>query len=62
MTERMRWLLLTHEGRVMLAGMYLGLGLITVVTYAIYRSPLYAFAQGLVIVGGFLWVRWCIRR
>jgi hypothetical protein len=62
MTERLRWLLLTHEGRVLLAGCYLGLGAVTVLTYAGYRSPAYAAVLGMIIVAGLSWVRWCIRR
>jgi hypothetical protein len=62
MTERLRWLLLTHEGRVLLAGVYLGLGVVTVVTYSVYRSPAYAAVLGAIIVSGLLWVRWCMRR
>jgi len=61
-TDRLRWMLLTHEGRTTLAYIYLALGVVSVITYAIYRSPLYAVAQGVLIVGSLLWVRWCIRR
>jgi hypothetical protein len=62
MTERLRWLLLTHEGRVALAGIYLGIGTVTVVTYLVYRSPVYAAVQGLIIGFGLWWVTWCVRR
>lgn len=55
-------MLLTHDGRTALAYIYLALGAVSVITYAIYRSPLYAVAQGVLIVGSLLWVRWCIRR
>jgi hypothetical protein len=61
-TDRLRWMLLTHDGRTALAYIYLALGAVSVITYAIYRSPLYALAQGVLIVGSLLWVRWCIRR
>ena len=61
MTDRLRWMLLTHEGRTTLAYIYLALGAVSVITYAIYRSPGYAVAQAVLIVGSLFWVRWCIR-
>jgi hypothetical protein len=47
-TDRARWLLLTHEGRVVLLGIYAAAALASVVTYAIVRSPGYAVGQAVV--------------
>jgi hypothetical protein len=60
--SRLRWLLLDHEGRVLLAVVYSVLSLASVITYAIMRSPWYALGQLLLTTFGLFWVRWCIRR
>jgi hypothetical protein len=60
--ERGRRLLLTHEGRIVLAVVYSIAAVGSIVTYTIMRSPLYGAGQ-LVLTGfGLFWARWCLRR
>ena len=62
MPDRARWLLLSHEGRIVLAVVYSIAATVSIVTYTIMRSPLYGLGQ-LVITGfGLLWTRWCLQR
>jgi hypothetical protein len=53
---------LTREGRRILAIVYCVLGLATVIVYWIWRDPVYAIGQAVVLAAGILWVRWCLRR
>jgi hypothetical protein len=55
-------LVLTEPGRRILAVVYCLLGLGTVIVYWIWRDPVYAIGQGVVLAAGILWVRWCLRR
>ncbi|MDQ1448046.1 MAG: hypothetical protein QOC79_1017, partial [Actinomycetota bacterium] len=55
-------LLLTHRGRVTLAIVYSIAATVSIVTYAIVRSPLYGLGQFAVTSFGLLWARWCLRR
>ncbi len=60
--DRGRWLLLAPEGRMTLAVVYCIAAAISIVTYAIVRSPLYGAGQ-LVLTGlGLRWALWCLRR
>jgi hypothetical protein len=61
-TDRARWLLLTHQGRIVLAVVYSIAATISIVTYTIMRSPLYGLGQFAVTSFGLLWARWCLRR
>jgi len=60
--DRARWLLLTHEGRIVLAVVYSIAATVSIVTYAIMRSPLYGLGQLALTSFGLLWARWCLRR
>jgi hypothetical protein len=62
MTARARWLLLTHEGRVVLAIAYWAAGLASIVTYSVMRSPLYGLGQLVIIAFGYFWTQWCLSR
>jgi hypothetical protein len=62
LAERARWLLLTREGRVVLAVVYAIASLASIVTYTIVRSPLYGLGQLVVTGFGLFWARWCLRR
>ncbi|HWS47580.1 MAG TPA: hypothetical protein VN636_17095 [Acidimicrobiia bacterium] len=62
MADRARWLLLTHQGRMVLVALYLTAGAVSVVTYAVMRGPLYALGQAAVLAFGLFWVRWCLQR
>jgi hypothetical protein len=62
MTDRFRWFLLTHQGRIALAIVYSIAATVSIVTYAIVRSPLYGLGQLAVTSFGLLWARWCLRR
>jgi hypothetical protein len=55
-------LVLTAPGRRILAIVYCVLGIGTVVVYWIWRDPVYAIGQAVVLAAGILWVRWCLRR
>jgi hypothetical protein len=61
-TERGRWLLLTHEGRVALAIVYSIAAVASIVTYTIMRSPLYGAGQLALTGFGLFWARWCLHR
>ena len=61
-TDRARWLLLTHEGRIVVAVVYSIAATVSIVTYTIMRSPLYGLGQLAVTSFGLLWARWCLRR
>ncbi|MDQ1475399.1 MAG: hypothetical protein QOE62_628 [Actinomycetota bacterium] len=60
--ERARWLLVTHEGRVVLAVIYSIASLASIVVYTIVQSPLYGLGQLIVTGFGLFWARWCLRR
>jgi hypothetical protein len=62
MGDRFRWFLLTHQGRRVLALLYVLASAATVIVYWRWRFPLYAIGQAVVLTFGLLWVRWCIRR
>ena len=62
MTDRARWLLLTHEGRIVVAVVYSIAATVSIVTYTIMRSPLYGLGQLALTSFGLLWARWCLRR
>ena len=55
-------LILTPSGRRILAIVYCVLGLGTVIVYWIWRDPVYALGQAVVLAAGILWVRWCLQR
>ena len=61
MSYRARWLLFTHEGRIVLAVVYSILAVISIVTYTLMRSPLYGFGQLLLTGFGLGWARWALR-
>jgi hypothetical protein len=61
-TDRARWLLLTHQGRIALAVVYSIAAAVSVVTYTIMRSPLYGLGQLVLTSFGLLWARWCLQR
>ena len=60
--DRLRWLLLTHRGRVVLGVIYSVLSVISIVVYTIRYSVIYGIGQLAVTSFGLLWTRWCIRR
>jgi hypothetical protein len=60
--ERVRWLLLTHPGRVVLATVYIVAAVISIVVYTVTHGPLYGLGQLVLCSFGLLWIRWCIRR
>jgi len=60
--DRLRWLLLTHEGRVVLAVIYSVASVVSIVVYTIRYSPLYGLGQFVLTSFGLLWTRWCLRR
>jgi hypothetical protein len=60
--DRFRWVLLTHEGRIALAVVYSVAAVVSIVTYAIVRSPLYGLGQLALTSFGLLWTRWSLRR
>jgi hypothetical protein len=62
LADRARWLLLTHEGRIVLAVVYSIAAVGSIVTYSITREPLYGLGQLIVTGFGLLWARWCLRR
>jgi hypothetical protein len=62
LAERARWLLVTHEGRVVLAVIYSIASLASIVIYTIVQSPLYGLGQLIVTGFGLFWARWCLRR
>lgn len=62
MADRARWLILTHEGRVVLAIVYSIAAVGSIVTYTVMRSPLYGFGQFLLTGFGLFWARWCLQR
>jgi hypothetical protein len=62
LADRARALLLTHEGRIVLAVVYSVAAVASIVTYTIMRSPLYGAGQLVVTGFGLLWARWCLRR
>jgi hypothetical protein len=62
LTSRLRWMLLTHEGRVVLAVIYSMASLASIVTYTIVRSQLYGLGQLILTGFGLFWARWCLRR
>ena len=62
LADRARRLLLTHEGRVVLAVVYSIAAVASIVTYSITREPLYGFGQLLLTGFGLWWARWCLRR
>jgi hypothetical protein len=61
-TDRARALLLTHRGRITLAIMYSIAATVSIVTYAVMRSPEYGLGQFALTSFGLLWARWCLRR
>jgi hypothetical protein len=60
--DRLRWLLLTHQGRVVLAVIYSVLSVVSIVVYTIRYSIIYGLGQLVVTGFGLLWARWCIQR
>ena len=62
MLERVRWLLLTHTGRVVMATVYIATAVISVVVYTIRYGAGYGLGQIALFAFGFFWIRWCIRR
>ncbi len=62
MPERMRRLLLTHNGRVLLAVAYIVASVVSIVVYTITHGPFYGLGQLVLCSFGLLWIRWCIRR
>jgi hypothetical protein len=62
LAERGRRLLLTHEGRVVLAVVYSIAAIGSIVTYTIMRTPLHGLGQLIVTGFGLFWARWCLRR
>jgi hypothetical protein len=62
MADRARWLLLSHEGRIVLAVVYCIAAVISIVTYTVMRSPLYGLGQVALTGFGLLWARWCLQR
>ena len=60
--DRLRWLLLTHQGRVVLAVIYSVLSVISIIVYTIRYSPVYGLGQLFLTGFGLLWARWCIQR
>jgi hypothetical protein len=62
LADRARPLLLTHEGRIVLAVVYSIAAIGSIVTYTIMRTPLYGFGQLVVTGFGLFWARWCLRR
>jgi hypothetical protein len=60
--DRFRSVLLTHEGRIALAVVYSVAAVVSIVTYAIVRSPLYGLGQLALTSFGLLWTRWSLRR
>jgi len=60
--DRLRWLLLTHDGRVTIAVLYSFASITSAVTYAVIRGPIYGLGV-LVLTGfGLFWSRWCMLR
>ena len=62
LADRARALLLTHEGRIVLAVVYSVAAVVSIVTYTVMRSPLYGAGQLVVTGFGLFWARWCLRR
>ena len=62
MADRARWLLLSHEGRIVLAVVYSIASVISIVTYTVMRSPLYGLGQVALTGFGLFWARWCLQR
>jgi hypothetical protein len=62
MGDRVRWLLLTPEGRRALLAIYCAAGVVSFVTYWIMRGPGYAIGQAIVIAIGPIWLTYCLRR
>ena len=61
-SDRARRLLLTHQGHIVLAGVYAIAAAVSIVTYTIARSPLYGLGQLAVTSFGLFWARWCLQR
>ncbi len=61
-SDRARWLLLTHQGHIALAVVYSIASTVSIVTYTIDRSLLYGLGQLVVTSFGLLWARWCLQR
>jgi hypothetical protein len=57
-----RWLLFTHPGRIALAIVYSIAAAVSILTYAVMRSPLYGAGQLALTAFGLSWARWCLRR
>jgi hypothetical protein len=62
MADRVRWLLVTHEGRLALATIYCILSVLSIITYTITHSLAYGAGQFVITAFGLLWTRWCLRR
>ena len=54
--------LFSRRGRVGLTVVYFVAGAVTLVVYAVARSPVYGIVQFAIITAAFFWVRWCLRR
>ena len=62
MSDRARWLLLSHQGHIVLAVVYAIAAAVSIVTYTIMRSPLYGLGQLVLTSFGLLGARWCLQR
>ncbi|HEV7525265.1 MAG TPA: hypothetical protein VGP92_09870 [Acidimicrobiia bacterium] len=62
MLDRARWLLLTHQGHLVLAAVYSIASIVSVVTYTVDRGPLYGAGQLALTGFGLWWARWCLGR
>ena len=57
-----RRVLFTRRGRVALTSVYFVAGLLTVIVYSIWRSPVYGLVQFAILSAAFFWIRWAIHR
>ena len=62
MADRVRWLLLTHEGRLALATIYCILSVLSIITYTARHGLAYGAGQFVITAFGLLWTVWCLRR
>jgi len=60
--DRARWLLLTHNGRVVLATVYIVGAVISTAVYTVTHGLGYGLGQVALFTFGFFWIRWCIQR
>jgi hypothetical protein len=62
MRSAIEWLIDTADGRRLLLTVYTIAAVVSVITYAIVRSPWYAMSVALPLLFAPFWASWCLRR